>query len=75
VHGLYQELPDDEDWHTERLHAWSLLQQHTGWWEPGGLKPTTLPVASKSQHLFYSIDVTDMSGRRGIAGHPHDHPR
>jgi nitroimidazol reductase NimA-like FMN-containing flavoprotein (pyridoxamine 5'-phosphate oxidase superfamily) len=66
VYGLYEELPDRIGSKRERDHAWSLLEKHANWWEPGGLKPVPQPMATASTHLFYRIRVTSMSGRQGI---------
>ncbi|NRP73918.1 hypothetical protein ILFOPFJJ_04839 [Ensifer psoraleae] len=67
ITGRYQELPDTEQWHRERLHAWSLLEKHVNWWEPGGLKPGEQPIAGASPHVFYSIDIEEMTGRAAMA--------
>lgn len=66
VYGLYEELPDRIGSKRERDHAWSLLERHANWWEPGGLKPVPQPMATASTHLFYRIRITSMSGRQGI---------
>jgi uncharacterized protein len=63
LNGNFQELPDDDVWHEERLHAWSLLQKHMNWWEVGSLKPDEVEPAHVSPHLFYCIYMSDMSGR------------
>ena len=44
MYGFFKELPDTPGTQHEREHAWSLLQQHANWWEPGGLKPTSQPM-------------------------------
>lgn len=64
IHGHFQELSPEGQWHREYLHAWSLLEKHTNWWEPGGLKPTTPEIASGYKHVFYSIDIATMTGRQ-----------
>lgn len=61
--GRFEELPDTEAWQGERLHAWSLLQKHSDWWEIGAMKPYELPIIGKSPHVFYGIAVTAVSGR------------
>ena len=63
LNGRFQELPDDEAWHEERLHAWSLLEKHLNWWEIGSLRPNEAPPASVPAHLFYGIYLNDVSGR------------
>lgn len=61
IHGHFQALSREAQWRREYLHAWSLLEKHTNWWEPGGLKPTTPEIASEiasgNKHAFYSIDI------------------
>lgn len=66
VNGLYEELPDTAQWRHERDHAWSLLQKHIDWWEPGGLKPNPQPVTDASPHLFYRISIQSMTGRQAF---------
>lgn len=68
VHGRYQELPDTVRWHQERIHAWSLLEHHVNWWEPGGLKPTPQAISSTSISIFYSIEIEEISGRIATPG-------
>lgn len=62
--GKFQEFPDDQVWHEERIHAWSLLEKHLNWWEIGSLTPDPLPPAPTSNHLFYGIYMSDISGRK-----------
>jgi nitroimidazol reductase NimA-like FMN-containing flavoprotein (pyridoxamine 5'-phosphate oxidase superfamily) len=64
VFGAYEELPATTQWERERGHAWSLLQQHANWWEPGDLKPDAQAPARTSAHLFYRIRVETVTGRR-----------
>jgi len=61
--GKFQELPDNDAWHEERLHAWSLLQKHRDWWEIGSLKPDAVPPSHASPHLFYAIYMNEVTGR------------
>lgn len=63
VDGRYEELPDRIGHKHERDRAWSLLSQHVNWWEPGALKPTPLPVADHSNHVFFRILIDELSGR------------
>jgi len=63
VYGRYEELPDRLGFKHQRDRAWSLLSQHAQWWEPGGLKPVG---DSPVPHLFYRIDVDDISGRQAL---------
>ena len=66
AYGRFEELPDRIGWKRERDHAWSMLGQHPSWWEPGGLKPAPGPSASASEHLFYRIEVENMTGRQSV---------
>lgn len=68
VQGKYLEFPDTEQWHRERVHAWSMLQKYGNWWEPGALKPDPQAITGASPHLFYGIDIAEVTGRKGIAG-------
>jgi nitroimidazol reductase NimA-like FMN-containing flavoprotein (pyridoxamine 5'-phosphate oxidase superfamily) len=66
VYGTFEELPDRIGTKVARDHAWTLLEKHANWWEPGGLKPTLPPVAGASNHLFYRIRIESMTGRQAI---------
>jgi uncharacterized protein len=68
MHGLYKELPDTPGTQHEREHAWSLLQQHANWWEPGGLKPAPQSITASPTHLFYRITIESMTGRQTTSG-------
>lgn len=64
VFGAYEELPATPQWERERGHAWSLLQQHANWWEPGDIKPASQAATSASAHLFYRIRLETVTGRQ-----------
>lgn len=64
VFGTYEELPATPQWERERGHAWSLLQQHANWWEPGDIKPASQAAAGASTHLFYRIRINTLTGRQ-----------
>jgi nitroimidazol reductase NimA-like FMN-containing flavoprotein (pyridoxamine 5'-phosphate oxidase superfamily) len=66
VEGTFRALPNEDGRNAERLHAWDLLQSHVDWWEPGALKPKPMPVLAKSPHVFFAIDIAQMSGRHAI---------
>ncbi len=67
LHGLYQELGDNEQWHGERLHAWSLIQKHPNWWEPGGstIHPHETGAAA-AKPVFFSIQRESLTGRKAV---------
>ncbi|AHK46104.1 MULTISPECIES: pyridoxamine 5'-phosphate oxidase family protein [Ensifer] len=67
IYGSYRELPDTNQTHHERLQAWSLLEKRINWWEPGGLKPAEQSVVGTSPHLFYAIEIDEMTGRAASA--------
>lgn len=64
--GRFEELPDRIGVKRERDHAWSLLSQHADWWEPGALKPVMATLANHSAHVFFRIQVEQMSGRQAL---------
>lgn len=66
IYGRYQEFPDTKQWHHQRIHAWSLLEQHKYWWEPGALKSKPQALASTSPHLFYGIAIVELTGMMAI---------
>ena len=70
VNAIFQELPDDGPNHQERLHAWSLLEHHLDWWEPGALKPQPQPVRASSPHVFFALDIVEVSGIEAREGEP-----
>lgn len=72
VYGLFEELPDTPQWQRDRDHAWSLLQQHANWWEPGSLKPSSPSTAVGSAPVFYRIRIESMTGRHAREAAPSD---
>ena len=65
--GRFEALPDRTGFKIEREHAWALLSKHANWWEPGSLKPIQTPATNSSDHLFYRINIEQMSGRGSVA--------
>ena len=61
--GRYEELPERLGFKRQRDHAWSLLSKHANWWEPGALKPASVPSANEATHVFYRITIEEVSGR------------
>lgn len=69
VEGRYEEFPDDERWHNERLHAWSPLEKRGNWWEPGALKPGPEAIGGKAMApVFFAIHIDSVTGRQSVAG-------
>lgn len=64
VNGLFEELPDRVGSKIERDQAWSLLQTHANWWEPGSLKP--INEALPGQPIFYRVRIESVSGRQSV---------
>ena len=71
VYGLFEELPETPQWQRERKHAWSLLEQHANWWEPGSLKPPSASNETRSPLIFYRIKIESITGRHA---HGEDDP-
>jgi len=67
IEGGYTELPDTPEFHNERIYAWSLLQKHDLWWEPGMFKPAKAGNSGAMAPLFYSISIEEISGRQWTA--------
>lgn len=64
IFGHYEELPPTRDWKHELVRAHELLQQHTGWWEPGWTSREQLDPARDPDFIFYRIQVDCITGRR-----------
>jgi nitroimidazol reductase NimA-like FMN-containing flavoprotein (pyridoxamine 5'-phosphate oxidase superfamily) len=64
--GTYQELPDTEEWHEERMRAWAALQHHNDWWEPGGSKPQSRELKVVPTVVFFRVIVQELTGRKVI---------
>ncbi|AFL52419.1 nitroimidazol reductase NimA-like FMN-containing flavoprotein (pyridoxamine 5'-phosphate oxidase superfamily) [Sinorhizobium fredii] len=62
--GQFRELPPAGGRYSERLDAWSLLEKRVNWWEPGGLKPVPQQISGASAHIYFSVDIDEMSGRQ-----------
>ncbi|PTM94203.1 pyridoxamine 5'-phosphate oxidase family protein [Mycoplana dimorpha] len=63
VSGRFRELSHEQTPRSEWIHAWSLLERKTNWWEPGGLKPEPQEISPESPHIFFCVDVEGMTGR------------
>jgi nitroimidazol reductase NimA-like FMN-containing flavoprotein (pyridoxamine 5'-phosphate oxidase superfamily) len=66
VFGRYEELPDTPEWSRSRQLAWSLLQKHANWWEPGCLKTETQCATGKPTHVFYRVEIEHLTGRQSF---------
>ncbi|PDT85814.1 pyridoxamine 5'-phosphate oxidase family protein [Sinorhizobium sp. BJ1] len=68
VTGRYRELPAAHGRHDERIHAWSLLERKPNWWEPGGLKPIAQAISVAPAHIFFCVEIDEMTGRAACEG-------
>ncbi len=68
VTGRYRELPAVQGRRSECIHAWSLLEKKPNWWEPGGLKPVPQAISAASPHIFFCVDIEEMTGRAAGEG-------
>lgn len=63
----FRELPDTNEFHDERLKAWSLLAEDFDWWEPGALKLQPQATVAASPHVFFEFEIVEISGREASA--------
>ncbi|OAP35101.1 hypothetical protein AU381_25385 [Sinorhizobium glycinis] len=69
VTGRYRELPAAAPGRrSECIHAWSLLEKKANWWEPGGLRPVPQTISAASPHIFFCVDIEEMTGRAAGEG-------
>jgi nitroimidazol reductase NimA-like FMN-containing flavoprotein (pyridoxamine 5'-phosphate oxidase superfamily) len=67
VDGQFEELTDTARWREKRDHAWSLLQSRNSlWWLPGSQKPDLNNVVRSSRHLFYRVNIGNLTGRQSF---------
>ncbi|MCG5485112.1 MAG: pyridoxamine 5'-phosphate oxidase family protein [Sinorhizobium meliloti] len=70
VTGRYRELPAAQGRQDECIHAWSLLEKKPNWWEPGGFKPVPQEISGGSAHIFFCVEMEEMTGRAACEGEP-----
>jgi nitroimidazol reductase NimA-like FMN-containing flavoprotein (pyridoxamine 5'-phosphate oxidase superfamily) len=64
VFGRYEELPKTPEYQDARQSAYSLLQRHPWWWEPG-YGPTILHGKERAlEPVYFRVHVGQVSGRR-----------
>nr|WP_316650588.1 pyridoxamine 5'-phosphate oxidase family protein [uncultured Gellertiella sp.] len=66
VEALFREFPAVGEGSDEHMHAWSLLQTHADWWEPGGLKPDMQTLEAAVRPVFFAFDIVTVSGREDL---------
>ena len=64
VSGHYEEIPDAPEMKDRRELAWSLLQKHEMWWEPGYAKTILGGVERPMEALYFRIRVDRITGHR-----------
>ena len=64
VSGRYEELPDTPEMRDRRQLAWSLLQEHELWWEPGYVKTTIGGVERPIALLYFRVRIDRITGHR-----------
>lgn len=52
----------------ERLHAYTLLQKHAEWWEPGSASGIQRNPEERLTPVFYRIRIERITGRRATSG-------
>ncbi|MGD9478607.1 hypothetical protein [Shinella sp. G-2] len=67
VDTLFDDLPDTDELHDERVKAWAFLARDVDWWEPGGLKPQPQPIVATSPHVFFELEILAMNGREAMS--------
>lgn len=66
VTGLYQELPNTREHHSERQHALMVLGNRMLWWQTALAAKQVSTSHESPEPLFYSIDVDSMTGLRAF---------
>ncbi len=64
VSGRYEELTDAPETRDKRQLAWSLLQKHPTWWEPGYVKTILGHGERPIVPLYFRICVGEITGHR-----------
>jgi len=64
ISGRYEELAKTPETRDERQLAWSLLQKHELWWEPGYVKTITGGVERPITLLYFRISIERITGHR-----------
>ena len=64
VSGRYEELTDTPETRDKRQLAWSLLQTHPLWWEPGYVKTILGGAERPIVPLYFRICIEEITGHR-----------
>lgn len=66
AHGRFEELTDTPERRSERIHAWSLLEKRTLWWEPGSFNLGLDTDERPESPIFFTLSIEAFSGRQAI---------
>jgi nitroimidazol reductase NimA-like FMN-containing flavoprotein (pyridoxamine 5'-phosphate oxidase superfamily) len=64
VSGRYEELADTPETRDMRQLAWSLLQKHKQWWEPGYVETILGGAKRPMVPLYFCIRIGGITGHR-----------
>ena len=64
VNGHYKELPNEVALMSERQRAYGLLEKRFLWWETAFAAEQPRHATHPAESILYSIQVTEMTGRR-----------
>lgn len=67
VFGRYEELPDQPEFETARIHAYKFLQKRVMWWEPAYISQKHRDQPHSLIPVFYRIHIDKMTGHRATA--------
>ena len=62
VSGRYEELADGPDTRDMRQLAWSLLQKHALWWEPGYVETILDGAKRQMEPVYFRICIGRITG-------------
>ena len=64
VFGTYEELPQTEEYESERILAHELLQARAMWWEPAFVEVANAEQSKTFIPIFYRIRIDQITGHR-----------
>lgn len=66
VEGTYDGLTDTPARYDERIHAWSFLQKHPFWREPGSLALNSESEDSPAPPILFAVSIDMVLGRQVV---------
>ena len=66
IDGVFEELPETEEFEAVRQRAYDLLQRRPNWWEPGYVRTVLRDGERPLYPLFFCIQIKAISGRAGV---------